>query len=77
MKIKSLSSDCYASAELETHLLPAVSFFISTGRALWGIIRRKKDVELLEQVHKRATRLIRGLKYFFNEDRLRDVGRSH
>ncbi|GAB0183185.1 hypothetical protein GRJ2_000783800 [Grus japonensis] len=40
---------------------------------LWGS-QHKKDMELLEQVQKRATKLIRGLEHLSYEDGLREVG---
>ncbi|PKU42964.1 hypothetical protein llap_6725 [Limosa lapponica baueri] len=36
--------------------------------------RFKKDRELLQRVHQRATKRIRGMKYFFYGERLRDLG---
>ncbi|GAB0191017.1 mitochondrial enolase superfamily member 1 [Grus japonensis] len=40
---------------------------------LWGP-QYRRDIELLEQVQKRATKLIRGLERLSYEDRLRDLG---
>ena len=40
---------------------------------VWGS-QYRKDVELLERVHRRATKMIRVLKHLSYEDRLRELG---
>jgi len=40
---------------------------------LWSP-QHKKDMDLLEQVQKRATKMIQGLEHLYYEDRLRELG---
>jgi len=40
---------------------------------IWGL-QHRKDVELLEMVQRRTTRMIQGLKYLSSEDTLKELG---
>jgi len=40
---------------------------------LWSP-QQRKDMDLLDQVHRRATKMIRGLEHLSSEERLRELG---
>jgi len=50
-----------------------VSPYLESCVQLWSP-QHRKDMQLLEGVHSRATEMIRGMEYLSCEDRLRDLG---
>ena len=62
--------------QIPLHILARslLQFFSANGRhPIWGP-QRRKDVELLERVQRRATKMIQGLEHLSYEDRLRGLG---
>ena len=48
---------------------PQLEYFVQ----VWGS-QCMKDIELLEGVHRRAMKMIRGLEHFYYDDRLKILG---
>ncbi|KAK4829423.1 hypothetical protein QYF61_004298 [Mycteria americana] len=50
-----------------------VSFYLEYCVQLWSP-QHRKDIDLLEQVQRRATKIIRGMEHLSHQDRLRKLG---
>ncbi|GAB0189051.1 hypothetical protein GRJ2_001370400 [Grus japonensis] len=62
------------TSRLREVILPIYSpFHLEYRIQLWGL-QHRKDMDLLERVQRRATRMIRGLEHLSYEDRLRELG---